>query len=169
MPIAAYPWHELARVSPRETSAFAAAHRIHGGASPARIAAALSELCGHTVTIAVRRRALVAAARLDLGARGVVVALERGGATLAIELEAELALAAVAAIAGGKGAPKIAKARAVDAEVAGAAAGILLHLARACSHDDWSLAGVGEGAEATRSRLAGAEVGTIDVPVPICA
>lgn len=91
-----------------------------------QVAATLTSLVGHAVTIEVRR--VTVARRPDLGARGPVVALE-AAAPIAVEVEAEIALALVGALAGAR-IPRVAMGRKVDPEVAGALAGIVQHVAR---------------------------------------
>jgi len=97
------------------------------GARVAPIAQALGSLIGHSVDLEVRR--IGPASRVELGTRGPVVVLGAPGRAIAVELEAELALAVVGAIAGGR-IPKIARGRSVAPEVAGALAGALQWLAR---------------------------------------
>jgi flagellar motor switch protein FliM len=98
----------------------------------ARATAALAELFGQRVAIEPRRRAWLPCERLELGARGAIVVLEATHGPVVLEIDAELALAAVGAMAGRKSLPKIARDRAIPDEIAGALAGIAQWVARAC-------------------------------------
>lgn len=130
--IAEFPWQALPRVSADEARASRVAARAFGPGLRAQAATALSELLGQRASIERRRRALTPIGRLDLGARGAVVVLETAVGPLALEVDAELALAVVGALAGRKSLPKIARDRAIPPEVAGALAGVALWLARTC-------------------------------------
>lgn len=91
------------------------------------ITQALGSLVGHAVDVELRR--VGPTARIELGTRGPLVVLGAPGRALAIEVEAELALALVGAIAGAR-IPRIARGRRVEPEVAGALAGLFQWLAR---------------------------------------
>lgn len=115
---APFPWHALPRVAPAHVRAVSRVRRAY----PVRardLAAQLSELIGHPVEIEVRRTTVGRPALKNPISFGEV----------ALDLEPELALAVASALAGGK-LPKIARDRAIDPEVLGAAAGIALYLAR---------------------------------------
>lgn len=123
--IAPFPWHALPRVSADHVRAVSRVHRafpVHART----LSRELSTLIGHPVEIDVRR---ITTGRYNLGDRGDVIALTDGARTLALEIEAELALATASALAGG-GMPRIARGRSVDPEVLGATVGVAQWLAR---------------------------------------
>jgi type III secretion system YscQ/HrcQ family protein len=123
---APFPWHALPRVSREHARAAGRARRRWPRVDAAQIAATLTSLVGHAVQIEVRR--VTVSRRPDLGARGPVIALD-AAAPIAVEVEAEIALAMVGALAGAR-IPRVAIGRKVDPEVAGALAGIVQHVAR---------------------------------------
>ncbi|MGZ5966117.1 MAG: FliM/FliN family flagellar motor switch protein [Polyangiales bacterium] len=96
-----------------------------------QIASALTALVGHPVQLEVRRVGV--ARKPDLGARGPVIVLD-SAAPIAVEVEAEIALAIVGALAGAR-IPRVSMGRKVEPEVAGALAGIVQHLAREYAAD----------------------------------
>ena len=171
MPVAPFPWHALPRVAASEVLAFSALRAGHPGVSPTSIAGLLAELIGHAVVVEPRRRACVPVARLDLGARGTCTLLGRDGQGLAIEIEAELALAVVGALAGARGLPRVARARQVEPEVAGALASVVLHVVRATAGDEFAIEGIDVTPDDARAWLSrgGAEVMTLDAGVRIGA
>jgi len=124
--VAPFPWHALPRVSREHVRAAGRARRRWPRVDAAQIAATVSSIVGHPVQIEVRRVSVVR--RPDLGARGPVVAID-AAAPIAVEVEAELALAIVGALAGAR-IPRVAISRNVEPEIAGALAGIVQHIAR---------------------------------------
>lgn len=133
--IADFPWHALPRVAAGEARASRALARTFGPELRARATAALTELLGQRVEIAARRRSWLASERVEVGARGAIVVLEAAHGPLVLEIDAELALAAVGAMAGRRSLPKIARDRVIPDEIAGALAGIAQWVARACGVD----------------------------------
>lgn len=133
--IAPFPWHALPRVSAEEARATRALARAFGPGLRARATAAASELLAQRVSLDLRRRWFVALDGVELGARGALVVLESERGPLVLEVEAELALAVVGALSGRRTLPKIARGRAIPAEVVGALAGVSQWLARACGID----------------------------------
>jgi flagellar motor switch/type III secretory pathway protein FliN len=108
------------------------------------VASLLTGLVGHETAIVTRRIEPIATSRLELGARGPLFLLSSGSSSpraVAIEVEAELATALASALAGGS-LPKIARARSVDPEVAGAVAGIAQWLARELGEEEIAIAAI---------------------------
>lgn len=169
MGVAAFPWASLPRVSAREPEVTTALRRAFAGATPQTIGRAIHALIGHAATIDARRRALVPVARVDLGARGTTIVLEGDGRVVAIEVEAELALALVGALAGGRSLPKIAKGRKVSAEIAGALAGVVQHVARACGAESLAVVGMDASTGDVRARLGLEDALAIDAKVSLGA
>ncbi len=130
---APFPWHALPRVSSAHVHTAARVRRAWGTVSCAAIASSLRELVNHPVAIEIRRVTAATTHKLDLGARGTVIVLgdERRPSPLsvAVEIEAELALAIASTLTGGK-LPRAVRGRKVDPEVAGALAGVAQWLAR---------------------------------------
>jgi flagellar motor switch protein FliM len=152
--IAEFPWRALPRVAAGEARASRALARTFGPALRARATAALAELFGQRVELSARRRAWLPCEPLDVGARGAIVVLEAAHGPIVLEIDAELALAAVGAMAGRKSLPKIARDRAIPDEIAGALAGIAQWVARACGIDAYAAgASTRPTAESARARL----------------
>lgn len=122
-----FPWHALPRVGGAQVRACARVRRVFPSVRRAAIVGAVSALVGHAVELDVRR--VGPASRVDLGSRGPLVVLGERGRAIAIELEAELALALVGALAGAR-IPKVARGRRLEPEAEGALAGLLSWLAR---------------------------------------
>lgn len=122
-----FPWHALPRVSREHVRAAGRVRRLFPRVDARAAGDAVTLLVGHGTDVEVRR--VFTTRRFDLGARGPVIVLGAGARCVAVECEAELALAIVGTLAGGK-VPRVARGRSVDPEVAGALAGVLQHLAR---------------------------------------
>ncbi|MBL8718737.1 MAG: FliM/FliN family flagellar motor switch protein [Myxococcales bacterium] len=127
------------------------------GVSLAAVSLAGTEILGHATRVRVRSRALVPQAPAPRG--GPTFALETPHGRAQLELDAELVLAAVGALAGQKTLPRVALGREVPDEVAGAGAGILQWLARA----------VGVEAEVARGRSLRGEVAVFELAVEVGA
>jgi len=141
-----------------------ALRRAHGGVRGPEVRRVVREILGHDVTIELRRRSLTSAPRAEIAGRGPIVVLASDACTVALEVEAELALAAVSALAGGKSLPRIAVGRRVDPMVAGALAGLVQHVARACDEDDLAIVAIDPKIEDVR-RAFGGEVLALDFAV----
>ncbi|MEO7092890.1 MAG: hypothetical protein ABI175_06545, partial [Polyangiales bacterium] len=169
MPVAPFPWQALPRVAAAEVSAMVSLRAAHEGVSPTAVAATLSELIGHAVVVELRRRALSPVARIDLGSRGVCTLLSREGQLLAVEIEAELALAIVGALAGARRLPRVARDRRLEPEVAGALASVVQHVVRVTAGEEFSLAAIDVRPEELRARLGPRDVVTLDANVRLGA
>lgn len=113
------------------------------------------ELTGHPLTLELRKRALTTSTRVDLGGRGPVTLLVSDEHAVALEVEAELALALVSSLAGGRALPRIAMGRKVDPLVGGALAGILQHAARSCGEDELAIGAIDPPLDELRRALPG--------------
>ena len=164
-----FAWGALPRVSPREVTLVRAIRARFSGVSSTAVAAVLSDLVGHAVVVDVRRRDMIDSARADLGAQGVVTILAGGGCIVALEVEAELALAIVGSLAGGRTLPKVARARGVEPEVAGALAGVVQYVARACECDLLTIAAIDATTGQARQRFGGVDAIAVEVAVRIGA
>lgn len=122
-----FPWHALPRVASEHARSAGRVRRAFPSVRRATIVQALSSLVGHAVEIDVRR--VGPSTRVELGTRGPLIVLGTPGRAVAIEVEAELALALVGALAGAR-VPKVARGRKLEAEAAGALAGTLQWLCR---------------------------------------
>jgi flagellar motor switch/type III secretory pathway protein FliN len=162
-----FPFHALPRVAASEVEAARALRRAYPTAAVATVAAALRELTGHDGSVELRQRGLSTAQRVDLGVRGPVVVRRDERTVIAIEVEAEFALAAVSALAGGRTLPRVARGRAVDPLVSGALAGVVQHLARACGAEDLAVAEVEPPLEVVRRALGPAPFVAADFAVRI--
>ena len=169
MGVAPFPWAGLARVSTREPSAIAVARRRFASLDAASVALRLGELTGHGVGVDARRRAVVEIGQVDLGARGAVVVLEGDGCVVAVEVESELALAVIGVLAGGRTLARVARGRAIGPELAGALAGVVQHLARACGAEGLAIVAVGASTGEVRARLGLDAVLVCDVTVRLGA
>ncbi len=137
--IGAFPWHELPRVAADEPRVVEAL-RAHAPAfSLDRLAAEARSIVGHEVAIEPRRRTLTTLGKADVGRRGALTTLRFGDVVGAVECDAELALALVSALAGGRSLPRIARSPRVSPEVAGALGGVVLHLLRHAGLEDLAL------------------------------
>ncbi|GAC1353049.1 MAG: hypothetical protein NVSMB1_22250 [Polyangiales bacterium] len=173
--IAPFPFHALPHVASGETRAVRMLRRAYGGLREDTLAFEVSETLGHPVTIAVQQRAWVKASSTSVGARGPVTLLTHArlgqakGPMVAIEVEAELALAAVTALSGGRHLPKIALGRKVDPLVSGALAGILQHLGRAFSEGDLTIERIDASAAEVQQAFGSNEVMLFDAAVQLGA
>jgi flagellar motor switch protein FliN/FliY len=167
-PVSSFPWHALPRVAAGETLAVRAVRRAHPGVRAVEVCAALRELVGHEVTIDLRRRALTSASRAEIGGRGPSTLLASESCRAVIEVEAELALALVSALAGGRSLPRVAMGRRVDPLVAGALAGVVQHVARACGEDDLAIVAIDPPLDDVRRAL-GTEIVSFDFLVRLGA
>ncbi|MBK7398072.1 MAG: FliM/FliN family flagellar motor switch protein [Myxococcales bacterium] len=154
---APFPWHALRRVSRGETRAVRQLGVAFAGVSLVAVSRAGTEILGHATRVRVRSRALVPQAPAPRG--GPSFGLETPHGRAQLQLDAELVLAAVGALAGQKTLPRVALGREVPDEVAGAGAGILQWLARA----------VGVEAELAMGRSLRGEVAVFELAVEVGA
>ncbi len=123
-----FPWQSLRRVHRGEAAAVRRLRGLYSGVLAGDAARLVAELSGHPTRVAVRTRALVA--RAEPFDRGPVVALETPHGRVHVEVDAEIALAIVGALAGARTLPRVARERSVPPEVEGALAGAMQWLAR---------------------------------------